>query len=762
MVKASINSFSTGEIAPDLLGRYDLNFFSSAAEFMENYIPHRQGACEFRSGTKFVGATKSFKYAKFIVFRHTDSIRYLLEFTDKHLRFYKNGVLVKDDGVSITGIASGGSATFTLSAHGFSVGESVFISGVSGIDYRELVVSSVTTDTFSVQDLFGLDIAFSGTYTSGGKISKVYSLTTSIEESELDTFQVAQESDVMYIVHTAFSPVKLERTNDTSWSIGTFTRTADPFSGSDSNPVSVAFFERRLAYGGTVSKPNTVWVSRSPSSDGSSRYDDFTTGAADDFAIIAPVLTAGGGSESLNWIATTRDFLAIGSAGGISGIGGDRNEAITPTNVLVRPLDPYGSSNIDPITTGFAIFYAQKGGRVIRGFEYVALADDYKSTDYSFFSHQLLSAGVKRLVFKRGVTDLLLAVTETGQLRASVLTTREDVSGWFRIKIGGQAKVLDVTVESRDSGVDVVWVLLERTIKGVTVRYLEYLTEGVVFPEALEYYDLEDVEEAFNIYESNVYELMKDCVYVDSYYGYDGEQDSVLTFSEIQTDANNVTTVKITSSKSMFSSSDLLRRIQKTAKDYVKGGSLEIYEFVSATVVKAKVLEFFSNYDSIPSGAWRMTTTTVKGLWHLEGEKVSVVGDGRIVPSKVVEGGSITLDSPSGVVKVGFAYKGIYKSVDILPATKTTPVARSKKVSDFDIKVSDSVGGLYGTAIDRMQEVYPSMGGQKTDRPPLVFSGILSNAYKDKSEEIKNVLIIQDKAYPFMFNNIVVEVEVGH
>ena len=77
------------------------------------------------------------------------------------------------------------------------------------------------------------------------------------------------------------------------------------------------------------------------------------------------------------------------------------------------------------------------------------------------------------------------------------------------------------------------------------------------------------------------------------------------------------------------------------------------------------VLSDFDSVSAMPAAGWYLTTSTVGGLWYLEGQTVSVITDGGQHASQVVTSGSISLQYQASVVQVGLPYIGMYKSMQI-------------------------------------------------------------------------------------------------
>ncbi len=87
--------------------------------------------------------------------------------------------------------------------------------------------------------------------------------------------------------------------------------------------------------------------------------------------------------------------------------------------------------------------------------------------------------------------------------------------------------------------------------------------------------------------------------------------------------------------------------------------------------------------------------TVVDGLDHLEGEEVSIVADGYLVPDQVVTGGEITLDIPARFAQVGIPYTQILETMPIdAGASDGTSLGRSKNYNEIFVKFYNSLPPL--------------------------------------------------------------------
>lgn len=220
-------SFAGGEISPALYARCDTVKYATGARTLRNMLVMRHGGATSRSGTTFIATTYGFGgISRLIPFIFNSSQTYVLEFSNFAMRVYKAGVQLTDVSRTITGISNASIAVITSASHGFSNGDEVQISGVTGpmgqyLNNRNFRVQNVTTNTFQIV----LDTTSVGAYVSGGTASRVYTVVTPYNAADLATLKFVQSADVLTIVHPSYAPREVARTGDTSWTISTVSYT---------------------------------------------------------------------------------------------------------------------------------------------------------------------------------------------------------------------------------------------------------------------------------------------------------------------------------------------------------------------------------------------------------------------------------------------------------------------------------------------------------------------------------------------------------
>jgi hypothetical protein len=92
-------SFATGEWAPKLRSRVDIQKYRSGAALLRNfYVDYSGGGASTRQGTKFIAQVGA-NGARLIPFQASTTVSYILEFGQNYIRFYTNGAQVLSGGL---------------------------------------------------------------------------------------------------------------------------------------------------------------------------------------------------------------------------------------------------------------------------------------------------------------------------------------------------------------------------------------------------------------------------------------------------------------------------------------------------------------------------------------------------------------------------------------------------------------------------------------------------------------------------------------
>lgn len=207
-MKTLLRSFAGGEITPELYGRLDLTKYQTGLAKALNFqvLPH--GPAARRPGFRYaVEAYYNTIRSRLIPFAYSATQTVVLEFGRYTLRFLVNGQALLETSQPIVSIAT---STVTVTAHGYSTGDDVFI----GNRFHRITVTGV--DTFTTADRWG-----NATTASGTTVARVYTLVTPYVENDLPSLQYAQDSDVLTLTHNAYLARELKRLGPTNWTLTT-------------------------------------------------------------------------------------------------------------------------------------------------------------------------------------------------------------------------------------------------------------------------------------------------------------------------------------------------------------------------------------------------------------------------------------------------------------------------------------------------------------------------------------------------------------
>ena len=234
-VAVELTNFTGGELSPRLDGRTDLTKYTSGCSTLENLVVYPHGSAARRPGSTFIAeVANSANKTRLIPFEFSTTQTYMLEFSNLKMRVYKDSGSVLEGDKTISAITKANPAVVTATSHGYSNGDEVLISGVSGmteVNGKRFLVADKTTNTFELQDKDGVDINSSAftAYSSGGVANKVFELTTPYTTAQLFDIKFAQSADVMYITHPEHEVEKLSRTGHTAWTLTDVDFTGGPF-----------------------------------------------------------------------------------------------------------------------------------------------------------------------------------------------------------------------------------------------------------------------------------------------------------------------------------------------------------------------------------------------------------------------------------------------------------------------------------------------------------------------------------------------------
>ncbi|RWG25566.1 hypothetical protein [Mesorhizobium sp.] len=224
-------------------------------------------------------------------------------------------------------------------------------------------------------------------------------------------------------------------------------------------PSAVTFAEGRLWWSGD----DRLWGSVS---DGFEDFDDDTEG--DSGPISRSIAT--GGVNDTQWLLALQRLL-VGTEGAVSTVKSSSfDEPLTPTNLSIKDSSSTGASSVDPARVDTRGVFVDRSGKALFELSFDGTSSDYNATQMSKLATDLFTSGIKTLSVQRRPDTRIWVVNNDGSCVCIVYEPLEEVLAFIPIETDGEFE--SVAVLPADDQ-DRVYFVVNRTINGSTVRYIE-------------------------------------------------------------------------------------------------------------------------------------------------------------------------------------------------------------------------------------------------------------------------------------------------
>lgn len=509
-VAVQLTNFTGGELSPRLDGRNDLAKYPTGCKTLENMIVFPHGSAARRSGTQFVAEVKdSSKETRLIPFEFSTTQTYMLEFGNQYIRFYK------DDGQILSGGSAYEISSPYLEAELFDIkyAQSADVMYICHPSHPVQKLSRTGHTSWTLADVDFTEGPFmdhnveTTTLTPSHKDVGQTATVTASSTTGINSNQGFLSTDVGRLLHITDGHLKITSVTSTTVVVGTVIvglnetgSTTDfalgSFSDTTGYPSCVTFFEQRLVFAATLSQPQTIFFSKS--SDYENMDDGYHETVADDDAIVYTI--ASNQVNAIRFMTATRTLI-IGTAGGEFAVsGGGTDNAITPTNILIKKQSNNGAANVDALAVGNATIFLQRAKRKLRELAYNFDVDGYIAPDLTILAEHISEGGFKQLSYQQEPNQVIWGVRNDGQLVGLTYQREQQVVAWHRHIFGGVFGSGNTVCESvatipTDDSEYQTWVINKRTINGSTKRYVEYIHE----------YDFDETDDtSFNFLDSQL------------------------------------------------------------------------------------------------------------------------------------------------------------------------------------------------------------------------------------------------------------------
>ncbi|MBO6858483.1 hypothetical protein [Roseibium sp.] len=231
-------------------------------------------------------------------------------------------------------------------------------------------------------------------------------------------------------------------------------------------PTTVGWHKSRLAFAGTDEEPQKVWESQT---------EDFTNFAVSHVLVASDAVTVGilsGQVNRIQWLVDDDD-LVVGTSKAVRSIGkATEQEPYGPENNEQKPETNFGANGITPVQIGSVLLYFGEYGTEMRELAYDLSADGRLSQSVSEVQSHLFRDGMSGVAYQQYPDSVVWGWDINGAAIGFTYERQQQVYGMHRHGFGG---VVECMAKLSGSSSDEIWMIVNRTIDGSTVRYIEIL-----------------------------------------------------------------------------------------------------------------------------------------------------------------------------------------------------------------------------------------------------------------------------------------------
>lgn len=483
-------------------------------------------------------------------------------------------------------------------------------------------------------------------------------------------------------------------------------------------PAAITFYEERFVLAGTRNNPQTLWFSVT------NDWRNFLAGTNADSSLSYTI--ASDQMNVIRWLAS-QNALLVGTAGG-------EWKITLPTEDNASPAchrqSCYGSAALQPAIVNNVILYVQKQTRKVRELAYSFQDDSWVSPDLTILSEHITGRGISQIAFQKTPDPILWCVVD-GNLANMTYNREQEVVAWQRQTFAGTVESIAVIPGVSE---DEVWLEIKRRIDNSDKRYIERF-----MPRS--------------------WSDQKDIFFVDCGLSFDGG--AVKTITNISKAALAIVTcashgfsdgqqIRITGVSGMTQVNDKVFTVHNPSTN-----SFSLRDKTDTTDITSTA---FSTY--VSGGQVERVENHFTTLSHLEGQTVSITGDGGYYGTSKVAGGTITLDDFYNKVSAGLNYTAKLLPMKLeIPGSMTQ--TRTKKIEAVTIRFYKTLACKVGNSWTSWDNVvFRDMDSPLDSATPL-FTGDKRILFSGGYSTIGNIYIQQDLPVPVTILCLYPELEIN-
>lgn len=248
----------------------------------------------------------------------------------------------------------------------------------------------------------------------------------------------------------------------------------DVFTSPGNYPGAVCYFQQRRCFGGTTNGPDNAWMSNS----GTESMFSFSLPSQDTDRIAFRVAALE--ADAIQHLVPMLQLILLTSESEFALVPGG-STAITPTSVSVNPQSYVGASGVQPTIINTSMVYAAARGGHVRELGYAWTVNGYMTGDLSLRAADLFdNLTIVDQAYSKAPWPIVWFVSSNGNLLGLTYIPEEQVGAWHQHSTQqGSFKSICCVAEGTE---DVLYAVVQRSINGQTVNYVERMASRVIDP----------------------------------------------------------------------------------------------------------------------------------------------------------------------------------------------------------------------------------------------------------------------------------------
>ena len=348
-------------------------------------------------------------------------------------------------------------------------------------DYGNYTGGAVTALTLKDANGVALDTTAFTAWVSGGTISvsgvnnnlllsgnyNTISWSAVVDASYYNVYKL-QNGVWAFIGQTTFTAFKDDNIDADISRTASFA--SNPYGSAGNYPGAVTYFEQRRCFAGTTNDPQGVEMTRS----GTESNMNYSIPPRDDDAVSFRVKARE--ATLIRHLVPLSDLIALTSSAEWR-ITSTTSDAITPTTISARPQSYVGTGDAQPVIVNANLIYAASRGGHLREMSYEVNASGYVTGDLSLRATHLFDAyTIPEMAYAKAPVPIVWALSTSGLLLSLTYVPEQQVGAWAWHDTDGLFESIAVVAEGNE---DVLYAVVNRTIGGSTVRYIERKREQI-------------------------------------------------------------------------------------------------------------------------------------------------------------------------------------------------------------------------------------------------------------------------------------------